>query len=573
MYGSHSICNSGNDPPSPHPHPVFLISRQKGKEWNCEEWGCRCHCRDESSFHPECKAARSLFRFGGHTYSRYPPNFQQSAHGDSLVQRKLFDKLAKFYPLFPCDAGNLDLRFEILDLIALFLQQHGKTVGYKQSVAKQGFLALCVKALTPLEDRDIRGAAAEMLNLLLAECPPNCHSLVKLLPGAQMLEKLEQAVDWCLQSVFFEVMFRATRHLTPAELRDAFASVQDERARSTLCAGMRPADLGNFQAVTRTFLMAFNQSLGQRQRVYSLRTTNGWADFGLAECSVCQDGQDNPFIGCVYRDIGDLVFAEGALSFSHAGQTYKLVIPDMSQRRLLETIVLPRIEAHQRAASSQQQKPRVSVVSIRLGLPYNDVDGDKEENVVENVHDVWAPSPSSPSAFAVPVVVERAQQQQEAPSKRIRVEAMPPPPPPPPQSPFVGMMVGSLPPQSPLTQTIISFGTALEHQVAEFASRATRDKLQVYAQNVLDLGRVQRREHNVAKKRAREEHDALFGTMQSACEAVTKELGAFSQALVKLHSVHLKYQDQVLEMNRRHGKELESIFTSGGVENVSLNET
>lgn len=113
---------------------------------------------------------------------------------------------------------------------------------------------------SPLEDILVRSRAAEITNVLVAQCPDNCALFNKHYSPKSVLEIMESAPDFLLQTVLFEIFFRLTVSLSTVELNQLLDGRKD-------LVKLMTGDLNDdFERLTRKFVMVFNANLKEHQR-------------------------------------------------------------------------------------------------------------------------------------------------------------------------------------------------------------------------------------------------------------------------------------------------------------------
>lgn len=420
------------------------------------------------------------------------------------VYPRIFNKLVGLLDLCHCASLRDDL---FCALHAVVTADHAS--GFKKLAGKHVLLSAFSTAGSAVEDVLVRSRAVEIVNHLIAESPLNCALLLKHHSLTDIVELMACAPDFLLQSVIFEIFYRLTLDLAPADLE----KLLDDADGVELADLMRQGDSGNFVNVTRKFLNKFNAALGPHQRIYSFLSNKNstWVDFGVSEMQVWNAEQNDSF---QYKELSAVNFkkASNKLELTYESKTLLSFVFHPRDHELLEHVVIPRIQAIKRNAGAGV---KVSVASICIPNQT-----DSFNAVPEPAKEKDSSSSSSPS-FAAPKM-------QAAPMSSIQYLE--------PRS--------SLPAtQTPLTQTLLHFGNVVEQQIAEEKQRL-RDENQVALQRMKDdMHKEQQHRLRRLSKRTYEEMEDLKEDVFALVEETKKHCMALANEFEKQAcSMHSKYE-------------------------------
>lgn len=211
---------------------------------------------------------------------------------------------------------NVKCSAEIKELalqLAMAMVQHSTKSASKTLAGKRILHSVLEILASEIQPVTTRSAAADLVNVLIAQCKPNCIIITKAMSWATMVHLLERCSDIILQAVLFEIMYRVSRNTDQGnELAAAFPQPE---GTDVFTAPLHSSS--EFFAITRTFLSKFNSSLGEHQRIFSMQCsdTNQWIDFGVVDLLIQPtDPESSPQL-VSYQSIRTLRLSDGQLTF------------------------------------------------------------------------------------------------------------------------------------------------------------------------------------------------------------------------------------------------------------------
>jgi hypothetical protein len=335
--------------------------------------------------------------------------------------------------------------FALAVLAALLLAASASAA--KRSCAGKALLPPLVALLADeMQPIGTRSAAADALNLLVAQCRPNCALLLSCTDWPELVAVLARCSDFFLQSVVFEILVRASRNTN--QIPALAAALGDAHANCAALLAATPSE--DFRATTRNFLRQFNANLGEHQRVFSMQTTDTkqWIDFGVVDMSVSpldddENIDENPQI-VPYISVRNVRLSDGQLSIWLNDNAHLTFLFSDTDAAVLNDRVLGQIRAV--SAASGMQKTSIAILS----LPIPPANSDPSP--------VPPPPPPPRSPSPVPIVsknVEATPASFVAPLRKTASQSL------------AAIATPNLVASSPLVASFMQFGAVLESQLEQ----------------------------------------------------------------------------------------------------------
>jgi hypothetical protein len=395
----------------------------------------------------------------------------------------------------------------------LALLEAALSAGVKLVAAKQLLQPVYQLLASPLSLISLRALSSETLNLLLLNCPSNSVLLRKSVSPQQLVKVLQSCTDYMLQSVVFEILYRFTFNLSMEELQEAFSDHGDLH-----CAELLRTEQQDFAATTRIFLNHFNAELKGAQRIFSLQCQDSgdFVDFGVIELAWWAEGAEDATI-IQYKDVSHLKVANSTLMLWEGDASPTSFLFGAESANLLQNRISTQINA---VVYNHQQGAKTSVVTIPI--PSTTLPDDVStvaRTPLQSAHSPALPTPMT-DAFAMP-------QQKRWKSSTPILQPFP--------SPSVSApYASSMPPASPLAQTFLQFGNALERQLAHETNRVRKegqDFIDQLAKSFQDLAQQQNRETIEWRKRKGAEIEHLRAEVQTTTDDAKKLCTTFLHEL------------------------------------------
>ena len=487
-------------------------------------------------------------------------------NADTFLQKRPFAAIAGVLSGSPSG----EAREAALELAMALLAMSSKPAT-KSSAGKKLIGSVYAILASEVEQIGGRSAAADLLNMLLAGCKPNGTVLAQHTTLQQLAGILERCSDNMLQSVVFEVLYRFAKQTAAHEQLAAAFSPYDPACLALLASPLQGQD---FAQLTRTFLNAFNASLGERQRIFSVqcRDTEQWADFGVAEMSYLPAAGDEERTLVAYRDVRHVRVADSSvLLVLHSDAVVALQLDDGGcetvRRRVAEQIRAVALNAERAVKSSvltmhvPAYAPPVPSLEEICSSPQQQTStaAPTPTPLPHHAPAALVPLTPQPLPFATPGSVYRkamaaAAAAAAAPSPASQ-QHLPPPP-------------------SPLVASIMQFGAELEGQL-EREKQLVRLQSEQYVAHVREslekLCQTQQRQAAEARKRSdpSEELRQETGRLKRCCTDALAQVHAALAAATTLDErvarlLQGREQEQTLALS--HQRERDDFFAQFRIE-------
>ncbi len=486
----------------------------------------------------------------------------QQTNAETLLQKNAFASIATV----ASESRDAEAKTAALELAMALLEASGRPKTKEAAGKRLGEHAYLLAA-SELEQIGTRSAAAELLNHLLAGCKPNCVLLSQVATLSDLVGVLERCSDYMLQSVMFEITYRFAKQT--AATAEQLATVLAPHNAQCLAIMTSPLDGADFAATTRAFLSAFNGSLADKQRIFSMqcRDNDQWVDFGVVEMSL-----DGSVIQ--YRDITHVRVADLSVMLVRANDqppitlllsdsdcdTVKTVISDqiravrLNAERATKSSVLtmqvpsyaPPVPLLEEVCSSPHQQTSTAAPTPHTAPPQQTFD-----MAAAGLATYVGGTTPLHGSFVAPAAAFRR-------NGGVAGSQMMHP------SPSLGMM----PPHSPLVATIMQFGAALEDQMAQEKENARRQSEQFVAHVRTSLEKLcaqQQRQAAEARKRA-EMPDDLSDQLRNAKRACSEAMAQAGAALAAVTALDermaqlLAGRQEEMALADRHQRERDDFF-------------
>ncbi len=440
---------------------------------------------------------------------------------------------------------------EVIMSTASVLLQASKEPPTKTNAGKKllhpAFEILC----SEMEPIACRSAAAELVNLLVAQNKPNCRLLAKYTDWTLVVEMMERCSDFLLQAVIFEFSYRLAHNMAQTQ-----AFIKALAPKHANCINLLEAEPDHFRDKTRTFLNNLNANLGEHQRVFSMKTmdTRQWIDFCVVDMAIQPANETDLALIIAYDSIRNFRLSDCQLTIwqdNDVSDQLSFVFAESDAAKLNDR-VCGQIRAIMASAGSK--KTSIAVLPITLAAPPSSNQDDSPAAAIaaapeEEVRQATPPMPSlSSSSSPVHIAQKQQQHHHQQQQQEHKLPAVTPatsfatpfrkqPSQIQPMTPSRAAASAGLTP-TPLVASFLQFGAALEDQLEQ-----ERVKWQQNSETMLT--QLQHGFEKLAKKQTRElvkrkaeddraTREAAKEELMKAKKTCTDALAAVNKALEKI---------------------------------------